>query len=536
MRLSPDDLDGVGIQEFATPAPVGPAPGERRRLLIQGLTWSAVFQVFDVIFSFASMLVLVRLIPPRDYGRVATVGGVLGFVNLFNAHVFFEHALQLPDHDEPDWNLHWTCGFYIQLAQALFCHGLAGLCWFVPSYRPIAPLLHIAAFGVFLDWPNALGATMLRRQLDLRRLRIVAGIGTTMRLVTTLALALFGLRAYAIVIGGNVVAALPFTVDLLILRGWRPRQGWWRWPSWGRYTAQARFGLQRTGSNVMGGIRGAIEAAVLPAPLGFAAMGLINRAQALYGATLGRFGALLIDVVYPFLPRHSGHRERYAVHATTYLQVMLLVALPGACFIGQQGPILSRVLYGTKWAAMDPLIWPGALIGLSLAVMATASGIVMAAGQLRTCLAINAVASTAGIAALAAAWTTRDALPYSWALAGGQIAASLVSVWWASRLLERRWVYTVVLPPLTAALAALLAVHLVPVRAVSPRPIVALAVASVVFGAASFVVMRVGFRTIVGRLLLNLPAGGRLRAFLLFRPERQAAPPTAEAARDACPL
>ena len=163
---------------------------------------------------------------------------------------------------------------------------------------------------------------------------------------------------------------------------------------------------------------------------------------------------------------------------------MLLLAVPGACFVGQQGPILSRVLYGTKWAAMDPLIWPGALIGLSLAVMATASGIVMAAGQLRTCLAINAVASTAGI----------------------------------------------------AALAALLAVHLVPVRAVSPRPAVALAVASVVFGAASFVVMRVGFRTIVGRLLLNLPAGGRLRAFLLFRPERQAAPPTAEAARDACPL
>src|SRR5438309_1443450 len=123
----PDDLDGVGPPDLAPPASLGAVPGERRRLLIQGLTWSAVFQVFDVIFSFAAMLVLVRIIPPGDYGRVAAVLGVLGFVNLFNAGLFYEHALQLPEHDEPDWNLHWTWGFYIQLAQALFCHALAGL-------------------------------------------------------------------------------------------------------------------------------------------------------------------------------------------------------------------------------------------------------------------------------------------------------------------------------------------------------------------------------------------------------------------------
>ena len=535
MMPRPDDLGGVGA-ESAVMAPVRAEPGGRRRLLIHGLTWSAAFQVFDVILSFASMLVLVRIIPPRDYGQVAAVVGMLGLVNLFNVHLFFEHALQLPDHDEPDWNLHWTCGFYIQLAQALFCHAVAGLCWFVRGYRPIAPLLHIAAFGVLLDWPNGLGATMLRRQLNLRRLRIVAAVGVTLRLVTTMALALAGLGAYAIVIGGNVVTALPFTLDLLVVRGWQPKRGWWRWPSWGEYTAPTRFGLQRVGSKLIGGIRGAIESAVLPVPLGFVAMGLINRAQALYSTTLGRFGATLNDVVYPFLPRHRGDRDRYASHATSYLQVMLLIAVPGALFIGQQGPLLSRVLYGAKWAAMDPLIWPGALIGLSVAVMVTASAIVMAAGQLRMCLAIDAVASIAGLAALAAAWTTRQALPYSWALAAGQIAASLVSVWWASRLLEHGWLHRAVLPPFAAGLAGLLSVHLVPVRAMSPRPTGALVIAGLVFGTASFLVMRVGFGTIFGRLLLNLPSGPRLRAFLLFRPERQAAPSPVEAARDACPL
>ena len=243
VTLTPDNLDGVGA-ESAAAGFVRTAPGERRRLLIQGLTWSAIVQVLDVIFSFASMLVLVRIIPPGDYGRVAAVLGVLGFVNLFNANLFYGHALQLPEHDEPDWNLHWKCGCYIQVAQSLFCHALAGLCWFVRSYRPIAPLLHIAAFGVLLDWPSSFGATMLRRQLDLRRLRIVAGTGMTVRLVTVIVLALAGFGAYAIVIGNNVLVTLPFALDLLLVRGWRPARGWWRWPSWAGYSLQARFGLQ----------------------------------------------------------------------------------------------------------------------------------------------------------------------------------------------------------------------------------------------------------------------------------------------------
>ena len=89
MMLTSNDTDAASTEELAAPVSVRALPGERRRLLIQGFTWSAAFQVFDVVFSFASMLVLVRIIAPGEYGRVAVVGGVLGFIGLFNAHLFF---------------------------------------------------------------------------------------------------------------------------------------------------------------------------------------------------------------------------------------------------------------------------------------------------------------------------------------------------------------------------------------------------------------------------------------------------------------
>ena len=165
--------------------------------------------------------------------------------------------------------------------------------------------------------------------------------------------------------------------------------------------------------------------------------------------------------------------------------------------------------------------------------MGTATSIVLAAGQLRALLVIDAIASVAGIVALAAAWKTGQALPYSWALAAGQVGASGISVWWASRLLQHDWFHTAVLPPFTAALAGLLTVHVVPIRAMSARPIVELAIASLAFSTVSLLVIRIGFGTTLGRLLLNFPAGGRLRTFLLFRAERPKTPPAAEAVHNA---
>ena len=107
---------------------------------------------------------------------------------------------------------------------SIVCHLVAGICWTIPSYAPVAKLLHVAAFGVLFDAPNRLGAAMLRRELDFRRLKIVAACGTFGRLSATVALGLAGGGAYAIVLGSNVIASLPFAIDLLVVRGWRAHQ------------------------------------------------------------------------------------------------------------------------------------------------------------------------------------------------------------------------------------------------------------------------------------------------------------------------
>src|ERR1700741_1470280 len=85
-----------------------------KKLLVWGIAWTSVFQVFQALLSFGAMLILVRVIPPAEYGRVSVVLGFLLLMNTLNSGVFVRQALQLPDRVEPDWDLHWSAGLYIQ--------------------------------------------------------------------------------------------------------------------------------------------------------------------------------------------------------------------------------------------------------------------------------------------------------------------------------------------------------------------------------------------------------------------------------------
>src|SRR5712671_4761286 len=153
-----------------------------RALIVPGITWTALSQVLDMVLSLGSMLILVRLIPPAEYGRAAAVVGILGFVNTFGSHTFVSHAIQLPEGEVPDWQSHWSVALYLQLALCGVCELIGFGCWFVPQYRLIAPLMQIAGIGVLLDGPSQIGAAMLRRQLDFRRLQLLLTTATVLKL------------------------------------------------------------------------------------------------------------------------------------------------------------------------------------------------------------------------------------------------------------------------------------------------------------------------------------------------------------------
>jgi O-antigen/teichoic acid export membrane protein len=497
---------------------------DHRRLVARGITWNTAYQFFEIGLTFGAMLILVRIIPPVEYGRFGAVLGFLALLNSFGFAGFVAHALQLPDGEEPDWSLHWSAGMYIQGFLTLACNVLAGACWFLPAYRPIAPLLHLASAGIFLDWPARLCTVMLRRELDFRRSKVLLGCSMAVQLGTTIIGGYLGGGAYAIVLGANVVPSLPLAVDLLFVRRWRPRQGWWRWPDWAAYRPALHFGYRQTGASLLWSARGALEVAVLARTVGYVPIGLWNRAQALSRSTLGRIGNVLVETGYPFLPRYAADRAQYARQATLFLQVFALAIMPGVLYVGLQGRALSRLLYGDRWVAADPLIWPAALSAFGLAMFGIGSAVVLASGRVHASFMLNVLAAGLSMPMVAVAWVSYDLVAYAWVLAASQIAAAVVALASASSQLAHGWVRSALVPPATASLAAMSAVllgeHLV---GSSASPVAALCSDTAIYGMSVMLVLRGLFPRALASVLSRAPFGDRLSGWLRLPPAPAAA-------------
>lgn len=505
----PTDSDPASADDAQAAAPI-----ETRTLITRGIVWNSAFQVFLVGASFGSMIVLVRVLTPAEYGRATAVSGILAAVNCFNCSAFIAQAIQLRGNQTPDWDLHWHAGTWIQVALCAVCNAIAAVAWLLPAYRPIAPVLHLASIGLLIDVPSQIANVQLRRDMNFRSLRLTHAAATLVTIASSIALAFAGAGAYALIIGSNVLHGIPFGLYLLLVQRWRPAR-WFARPNWRAYREPLRFGAQQAGSASLAALRGMLETIVIPPILGYEALGLLNRAQVLFTTSIGRVTSLVIETVYPMLPRSAGNSAQYARHATLLGQTLLLISIPGAVLVGIEGPTFSRLLYGYKWTAADPLIWPGTIFAAGVAAVVVFAAILQAQNRLRLTFLPSLIAAALCLPAIAVAAAGGGLVPYAWALAIGQCVAAMTSLALASRYLERRWPKRLLLSPLAGAAAGCAMLfttrHLCGSLSLIPRALVE----SSSFGFALLVVLRAFFSEELRAIVLRVP--GRSAALRLLR-------------------
>src|SRR6266567_8536067 len=101
-----------------------------------------MFQFFAIALNFVVMLFTVRLISPAEFGKFATVAGILGLVNVLNCEAFISHAVQLAETQKPDWDAYWSLAVRQQFLLFGLCNLVAACLWMLPTYKQVAPLLH----------------------------------------------------------------------------------------------------------------------------------------------------------------------------------------------------------------------------------------------------------------------------------------------------------------------------------------------------------------------------------------------------------
>lgn len=469
------------------PAPVHASLGASAR---SALLWGAGFTLVRDILSFATMIVLVRLLPPADYGSMAFAQAVIGLIYVGSFASFVQHVFQIRNCEEIDWQAHFTAGTIMN--SVLFVLALAAA-WFIARnehYAPAALPIAVNALVFLLDVPAVQWQRMLMVRHDWARYRILMLAGGLVGTISGIGLGIMGAGIWALAIP-PVLAPIPSIIDFGIASLWRPD---WSW-SWARYREAALFGINRAGSSFLTSFRQIVEQALLAGAFSFTILGIFTRAMGLATFLAGRMGPVIAQALYPVFTRSERASDQFRRFSGLILQCVIWTTLPSCALVAIAAPDIVILLYGPKWSDVADLL-PYACAAIALGGIASAAyALLLANEERRACLQLDVISTLSAIA-LAVLLVKNGPRPYLAGLVAhgtAMLALTLVRLL-GSNGIDRNGLHDAILPALAATTGAgLIAWYIVRDWSGDAPDMSRLLISSFVFTAVYLAILRFAF-------------------------------------------
>ena len=332
----------------APPAPtLEPAPPAENPLggtVLRGLVWLGGMRWAAQLFTWASTLVIARLLAPEDYGLVAMATVLTGFLEVVSDFGLGSALVQTRDlrKREVEATMGATCLLGAGAAGVL---AVSAPLWARVQGDPrIVGIVQALAVGVLLTVVANVPYNMLHRRLAFRlvaRAQFVRGLLTA---VATLGGALV-LQSHWALVGGYIVGKGVFTAMLMWAEPVRPRMPGPDTPV-GRFL---RFGGILTADRILNYARTNIDVALVGALLGSRLVGIYVMAIALARLPLEKLGSAFEPVAYPTFARlHDDLAESRRFFLGLTLGTMA-IALPACLGLIVTAELLVPTVIGRQW-------------------------------------------------------------------------------------------------------------------------------------------------------------------------------------------
>src|SRR5258705_1562646 len=324
--------------------------GDLRKRAVSGTVVTATAQAIKFGLNLLSAIVLARLLIPEDFGLVAMVTTVTGFLRVFKEAGLSTATIQKAEitHAQVS-NLFWI-NVGVSAVLSIIVAALAPVvAWFYRDPRLVAVTLVLAStFAV--SGAVVQHQALLNRQLRFKAVALIDISSAIIGLLVGIAMACLKFRYWSLV-GMQLSMGLSELALTLWISGWRPQR-----PTRGTGTVSLlRFGASLTVASIFQRIASASDNLLIGRWYGANAVGLYTRAAILFMRPIEQVICPLEAVFTPILSRLQHDPARYR---RTFLQVYGAVALfcfpVAGLFLALSRPLVLLVL-GPKWEEVIPI-------------------------------------------------------------------------------------------------------------------------------------------------------------------------------------
>jgi len=334
------------------------------------MTWSRV--ALQGV-SFASVIIVARLLSPTDYGLMAMAGVWTGVIVMLAELGLGAGIVQFRDLDDRELN---TC-FWLILGLALVGYGslyvaapfLAG--WF--SAPRLSAVLRAAGLALPLVALRVVPDALLRQRIELDRVsraEMAAGLVT---IPVVVGMAWAGAGVWALV-AGTLVAPLVQTVVTFFLVRWMPgvRLG-------GRRVREVlRFSLAILGTRISWAAYEQADVFILGKSSGDVVLGFYSMAKQLALLPVEKVSVMVNQLATPVMAELQSDHERLRAAFLRAVRLVASAAFPLCIGLMLVAHPLVEVLLTDKWASSVPLIQVLCLFALVRSVAVLLPPVLMA--------------------------------------------------------------------------------------------------------------------------------------------------------------
>jgi O-antigen/teichoic acid export membrane protein len=319
------------------------------------------------LLNLVSIMVLARLLTPKDFGLFAMVTTVTGFLRVLTDARLSTATVQRESitHAQVS-NLFWINVAMSGAISLILAAAAPIVAWFYREPRLVSVTL-VLSTTFLLSGLAVQHTALLNRQMRFKAMAIIQVGSMLIGVAVGIGMAWLKYNYWALV-GGNLAQVASWVILTWLAIPWRPqaparRSGVWPLVSFGANLA--------TGDFICSFARG-VDGLLVGRFYGADSVGLYTRASALLNRPMEQFISPISSVFVPVLSRVQTQPERYR---RTFLQVYEAMALLSFLFTGLLFALarpLTLVVLGPKWE-QAAVIFAGFTIAALIVPLATAT-------------------------------------------------------------------------------------------------------------------------------------------------------------------
>lgn len=311
---------------------------------VRGGAVTMTAQIIKFLLQTGSTVIMARLLTPQDYGLLAMVIAITGFVALFKDMGLSMATIQKADisHSQVT-NLFWL-NVAVSLALALILAAVAPIIsWFYGE--PRLTWITLALAGTFLfSGLSVQHQALLSRQMLFKVIAVIEIGSMGIGIITGIILAWYGARYWALV-GLSGASALSSMILVWAFCGWRPSLPFRA----SRIFSMVKFGAQITGFDIVNYFARNFDSILLGRYWGANVLGLYSKAYGIMMLPISQVRAPLNAVAIPALSHLQNDPIRYRKYYIKLITLIAFITMPLMAFLFVCAGQVIYLLLGSQW-------------------------------------------------------------------------------------------------------------------------------------------------------------------------------------------